>query len=244
MSAEDVLAEIINLGSSADRSDYRPSVLSPGFTQLKSLAALLASEPAEEALQQYLQGNPHFLMSLFGSSDDGDLALFAKPRVGTSYIADFGLLLYGQGGAGLHLVEIERSSVPLFTSKGTPSRYLQAALGQVDDWHQWSRGIELSFLRETVEAAKKLPLYNADEDHHRGFRFKSPEQLDEHFRGFGGFDYPSISYSIIIGRWAKLSEAHRKRLVFMNTQRDDRVKVFTYDQLARQALVRPHLSFF
>jgi Domain of unknown function (DUF4263) len=243
-SAEQVLAEIISIGTSEDPSQFKKGVLSPGYQSLLSLASLLASDPPEELLQQHLQANPQYLMGLFGSNDDGDLAFFSKPPVANRYVADFAVMQYGQGGAGLQLIEIESSSAKLFTKKGTPAKRLQAALGQIDDWRQWIVVNEATFLRDMLQRARDLPLFQGWGLSGSSVRFKEPDVLERRFREFGGFDYPIIGYSIIVGRWANLSEEHRKRLLYTNREHGNSQTIYTFDQLARQALVRPDLSFF
>jgi len=240
---EKVLAEIISIGTSEDPTEHKRGVLSPGYSSLASFAALLAKEPREEALQQYLQANPQYLMALYGSNDDGDLAFICKPPIGTRYFADFCVISYSQGGAGLELVELEPSSAELFTKAGTPARRLQGAIGQIDDWRQWIQVNTTTFIRDIIELAKALPLYESGKTS-GSVRFKTPEDLEHVFRGFGGFEYPHVGYSVIIGRWARLSEAHRRRLIYMNREYGGQQRVYTYDQLARQALVRPDISFF
>lgn len=238
---ERVLAQLLSLGTSEDPTEYKKEILSPGYYALSDFASLLAKDHTEEDLQRFLSAYPQFLMGSFGTRDDGDLALLYKPRVGIGFVADFGLLKYSQGGTGIVLVELELSNVPLFTQAGTPARHLQHALGQLEDWRQWIKLNKDTFVRDMVEAAKRAAPYSPEDHQPKSVRFKSSKNLQRLWDGFGGNDYVYVRYAIVIGRWANLSEEHRKRLIHYNQAHKNQQDVYTYDQIARKALVRPDL---
>lgn len=238
---ETILSQLLSLGTSEDPLEYTHN-LSPGSKSLNNFVSLLAKDPAEEDLQRFLGLYPQFLMATFGTADDGDIALLYKPRVGTGFVADFGILICSQGGCSIYLVEIEPYNVPLFTRAGTPSRYLQHALGQIEDWRQWINLNKDTFIRETVEAAKNAVPYSPEDHKPQSIRFESPERLQRIWNKYGGNEYAFITYAIIIGRWGKLSENHRRRLIHYNRQYHMQQHIYTYDQMARKALVRPELS--
>lgn len=238
---ERVLAQLLSVGTSEDPTEYKKKILSPGYYALSAFASLLAKEHTEEDLQRFLANFPQFLMGSFGTRDDGDLALLYKPSVGTRFVADFGLLKYSQGGTGIVLVELEPSNVQLFTRAGTPARHLQHALGQLEDWRQWIKSNKDTFARDTVEAAKRAAPYSPEKHQPQSLRFKSSNNIQGLWDGFGGNDYLYLRYAIVIGRWANLSEEHRKRLIYYNQEHQNQQDIYTYDQIARKALVRPDL---
>jgi hypothetical protein len=153
---EKVLSELLSHETGPNAWGHEGD-LSPGFPEIKKLAALLARDASEGRLQEFLQKHPRFLMALFGFADSSTLAFVTKPNIGLGHIADFMVVAFGQGGFGFHLVEIERANVPLFTKKGTPAREYQTALGQVDDWRQWIEPNFRTFANDMLAKAKGLP---------------------------------------------------------------------------------------
>lgn len=123
-SAKEIFEQILSIGILEDASKYRKPVFSPGYQSLKRLCAVLAKNPSEQVLHSFLLIEPAFLFSMFGTNDDGDLAIISKPKIGNQFIADFALLKFGQGGCVVDLVEIERSSLMPFNRKGRPSGHL------------------------------------------------------------------------------------------------------------------------
>jgi hypothetical protein len=149
-------------------------------------------------------------------------------------------LRFSQGGSSINLVELEPADARLYTKAGTPARRLQAALGQLDDWRQWIKSNKGTFVRDMIERAQQATAYDPSAITPASVRFSEPEKIDALWRSFGGYEDCYISYAVIIGRWAKLSENQRKRLIYYN-QSYEQQTVFTYDQVARKALVRPDI---
>jgi hypothetical protein len=235
---EEIITDIFGWHSGWTGDDIRPVKLSSGFPDIKAFAALLAEDPQEEELQTFLESRPQILTGLCGQGDDSTIGFLTKPPVGTKFHADFAILTIGQGGCGIELIEIERSSHPLFTQKGTPSRYLQAALGQVQDWSEWIISNQGTFVRDTLQLLKNSEEYPARSDN-GNFRTFSREHIDKGWQAFHGFDDPYISYTIIIGRWSQLSEEHRRRLVTTNRKNQSHTRIWTYEQVARRSYERP-----
>lgn len=211
--------------------------LTPSIDQVTELAELLVGAPTEEDLQRFFTRNSGFITGLFGFADSSTLAFFVKPRIGTKYIADFGVMTADQGSSAIHLVELEPSYAELFTQAATPARRYQAAIGQVTDWQTWIEPNKATFLRDLVNVAQTFPLWPARGEN-GAFRTADPVELARTWDAFGGNDFAAISYTIICGRWANLAPAHRKRLTFLNAQ-PGRYQTLTYDQVARTAYQRP-----
>ena len=235
---EKIISDIFGWHSGWLADDIQPIKLSPGFPDIRAVAELLKSEPSEEQLQKLLEDRPQLLTGFCGQGDDSTLGLLTKPPVGTLNRADFAVFTVNQGGCGISLVEIERSVHPLFTDQGTPSRYLQAALGQTMDWEAWVRPNEATFVRDSLNLLKACPEY-PDQSSNGSFRTFSPDHIDQAWKAFNGFENPCVQYVIIIGRWSRRAEAHRKRLVQWNRRSNGHTVVRTYEQLARRAYDRP-----
>ena len=140
-------------------------------------------------------------------------------------------------------MKIEPSKEVLFTKKLTPGRRLQGAIGQVHDWAQWISRNKQTFVRETVDLAKRVPLYPGKAPN-RSFRLWEPDHIEQAWLSFGGFDNTAIQYAIIIGRWARLAEEARQRLLFLNQKEHPGRIIYTYDQVARRSYDRPATSSF
>jgi len=81
----------------------------------------------EETLQSFLTKHP-FLFGLEYSE------MIPKHKLGSEYIMDFALRTYN---ATYHLVELERSNLKVYTTRGTPSTYLTQGEQQVQNWLRW-----------------------------------------------------------------------------------------------------------
>lgn len=90
-----------------------------------SFRRLLAKDPTEEELQQFLQANPILLHEIPAER------LFARPPILTSFQADFGIVTPNRE---LVLIEIERSSTKLMRKNGDEAAPLQHAFDQVRNW--------------------------------------------------------------------------------------------------------------
>jgi hypothetical protein len=183
------------------------------------------------------------LFGLFGEGGDSDQAFLTKPPIGTRFCADFAILNTSQGGSLITLVELEPSGEGLFTQQGTPARRLQGALGQIQDWAQWINQHKRTFVRDTVDLAKEMPKF-PEVAANSSFRLWDAEHVESSWRTFGGFEDASIAYAIIVGRWSKMSEEHRERLLFLNRQQGKLATIYTFDQVARRAYDRPVTSSY
>lgn len=242
--AEAVLKSILSFGTGEDTFPFGGvTCQSPGGDALFQLCEILAGEPPESELQDFFAKNPGFLMGLFGMNDSGDLAFIAKPRIGTKFIADFAILQFFQGGSAVFLLEIETAHEKIFNASLAPARRLQWALTQIDDWRQWITPNRITFCRDLIDRAVRLPLYSPDLTPTTGCRFGDEAFIRNTWRSFGGETDPHIHYGIVVGRWANLSPAEKERFMSKFDHYGKDVTVFTFDQLARQAVYRPDRGY-
>ena len=236
-SLEEVIDEIFNPNLGILSVDKQ--LVSPTFSQLKDVAQLILDDKSEESFQQFFVDHPHFLFRSLPGSGDTTLGLIAKPPIGNFYNADFAIFTVGQGCCSISLIELERPSDNLFTNKLTPAKKLQTAIGQVDDWNEWLTNNQKSFINTGLELLKKAPVYPS-KAHNGSFKTHSNKNIDNTWNAFGGYDTCYISNLIIIGRWGKLTEKERKRLLFYNKKyRSTNFQIRTYDQLIRQGYDGP-----
>lgn len=236
---ERILRDIWSIG--VDREvgfGKRLRVGTPGPEQLYALCELLALNPPEERLQQFLENEPGFVAGLLGGPDNADLAVLFKPYVGTAYRADFCVLQAHQGGAVAHLVEIESSHDRLFTREGRTAKRLSSAMTQIEDWRIWIAQERRHYARELIRIARQVPLLPDYQPGDRGFRLADPDRIEGIWDGFGGFEDPSFTFTIIVGRWSQLTREEKARLLNRNRQQGQSLRIHTYEQLARSASFR------
>lgn len=235
---EDVFKSIMSVGTDTGailaKRFYAPT---PGTNELDELCELLSQNPKEELLQKYFEQNVGYLTGLFGTDSNSDLAVLFKPPIGTQFKADFCVLQSYQGGAVAHLIEIEPSHEQVFTKQLMPARRYQGALAQIRNWRDAINKDIYYHSKEFIRMAKETPLIGKEEVGAHGIRFCEPKDLEYLWESFGGNSEPIFNYCVIIGRWSKLSDAEKKRLVSDNRSAEDNT-AFTYEQLARQANFR------
>lgn len=237
----EILAQIFNPSLGWTESDQEVLRICPSYSDVEALACLLVNEPLEEELQQFLETYPQFLTGLCGWGYDSPLAFLVKPSVGTAYKADFAVLAYGQGGCGIYLIEIKRSIEALYNRSGEQAEKLREAVRQIEDRNIWlkRRSNIQTFMTDMLDYTKLLPQY-PERSTNQSFKLRSSKGIEEAWSSFGGYDSPIINHIIIIGRWAKLPEYARKRLIYHNRDNSQLYRIFTYDQVARHGFDRPY----
>jgi hypothetical protein len=98
-------------------------------------------------------------------------------------------------------------------------------------------------VRDLIDTSKRLPVL-PERDSNGSFLLVRPDVLEGAWRGFGAFDHPRIRHSILIGRWSRLSEAHRQRLIYINRHDSAVHQISTYDQVGRRSYVRPAIYYY
>ncbi|GAA3974719.1 DUF4263 domain-containing protein [Mucilaginibacter dorajii] len=231
---EQILDEIFNPEILDTAYSKQFDYVSPNLQELQEVAGLIANDGLEEDFQKFFNKHPNFLFRAIPSSGGRNIGYLVKPPICTFFTADYAILTIGQGGCGITLIELERPSDKLFTSKLTPAKKLQGAIGQIDDWNEWLQHNQKTFINtslELVRRAKKHP----EIDESGSFKMDSNSKIDKGWNAFGGFENCYISNLIIIGRWANLSEKERKRLLYYNSKaKSNNYQIRTYDQLIRQ----------
>jgi Domain of unknown function (DUF4263) len=103
------------------------------------LERLLATGPSEERVQTFLQQSPQVLAPTHAN-------MLPKPRLGSDFVPDFA---FEDHELQWTLVELEPSTLPLFTKAGDPTRHLSHAVRQFSDWRNWVNS-HRSYASETL----------------------------------------------------------------------------------------------
>lgn len=236
----EILAQIFTPSLGWSENEQEILKICPSYSDVEALANLLKDEPGEEKLQQFLENYPQFLTGLCGWGYDCPIAFVVKPPVG-AYIADFAILAYGQGGCGIYLIEIKRSVEHLYTKSGETAKKLREAVRQVEDRNRWltTKTNLQTFTSDILDCVKNLPRY-PKRSTNQSFKLLENSEIEGAWKSFGGYDSPIVNHVIIIGRWAKLLEYERKRLIHHNQNNNQLYRIFTYDQVARYGIDRPY----
>ncbi len=96
------------------------------------LEKLLEAAAREEALHQFLYKHS-YLLAEFGY---GVKKVFSKPSFGSDFKADFAMVGWGNYECWT-FVEIKKSTDKLFTKEGLPSKQLNKAISQINNWWIW-----------------------------------------------------------------------------------------------------------
>ena len=104
---------------------------------LSRLRSLIESQPRETELQAFLEENPVLITALSSRIPEEEVIVSQLP-LGADYRVDFAFVTYGATeGTILHLVEIERPGLQLFTNADEFTAEANRAFQQLHDWSLW-----------------------------------------------------------------------------------------------------------
>jgi Domain of unknown function (DUF4263) len=236
---EEILKEIFDPFILGDEFKSHKLSKSPSLLEIEELASLMLIDESEESFQKFLSKHSHFLFRQAFSTDESPLGIIAKPPISNFNFADFAIFSVSQGGCHIQLIEIERPSDKLFTKKLTPANKLQTAIGQVYDWKEWLQSNQQTFVNSAFRILKDSPKYPSKSE--KGtFIYGAKNRLDSIWQAFGGNESCTFDYLIILGRWSKLTEKEKKRLILLNNSYSSQwIKIRTYDNFIRKAIDGP-----
>jgi hypothetical protein len=168
---------------------------------LERFGRLLDSSRKESDIQSFLEEYPFLLTS--GYYPAGGVVISKLP-LGADFRVDFAYLLILNGGDCLHLIEIERPDLEMFTAGDEFTQEFNHAVQQIHDWGQWC-------------------------DENREYLTNVLAQLlDENRSWF--HPYPRLT--LVAGRRSQLSNDRRKRRFAAKANALNReMKLSTYDDL-------------
>lgn len=236
---QEILNEIFDPLILGDENKVHKLTKSPTFKEIEGFAELILKDESEESFQFFLSQNSHFLFRLAPSSDETYLGILMKPPISNFNFADYAIFSVSQGGCRVLLIEIERPNDKLFTKKLTPANKLQIALGQINDWDEWIQSNKQTFFNTSFRLLKESPKF-PKKGEKGNFIYCSKNQLEALWNGFGGNEYCTFEYLIVLGRWSKLNEREKQRLMYLNNSfSKQNIKIRTYDNLIRKSIDGP-----
>ena len=233
-----IIDEVFDPSLSLESHDFHKHLPKVTQDKLIEIATLIHEDRREEDFQSFFSNNPTFLFKAVPSYGDTNAGIITKLPIGNSFISDFAVFTFGQGGCKITLIEIEKPSDKLFTQKLIPSQKLNNAIGQITEWSEWIHLNKQTFIRDSIEILKKAQKID-NLDFKGNFKTMESKNLEHGWNVFHGFsEYCIIQSIIIIGRWSRLSEDERKRLVFLNNPHNSPNKqIRTYDQILRKCFI-------
>ncbi|KAA3615839.1 MAG: DUF4263 domain-containing protein [Calditrichaeota bacterium] len=174
--------------------------INPKIT-LDDFSILLNKSKKETEIQSFLEKFPFLLTSGYYPESG---AVISQLPLGADFRVDFAYLVVLNGGDFLHLVEIERPDLEMFTSKDEFSQEFNHAVQQIHDWAQWcseNREYLINVLQQLINGGRS--------------RFRP---------------YPRLT--LIAGRRKQLSNDRRKRRYTAKSNALSRdMNLSTYDDL-------------
>ena len=156
-----IIDEIFDPHISETPNGWHPNLPTPSQESLIHVATLINKDGREEDFQQFFSNNPTFLFREVPAYGDTNAGIITKLPIGNSFVCDFAVFVYGQGGCKITLVEIEKPSDQLFTQRLVPAKKLNNAIGQVTEWTEWITLNKQTFVRDSIDILKRAPIMNS-----------------------------------------------------------------------------------
>lgn len=119
----------------------------PSGAELDHFRSILIDARDERPVQNFFGAHPH-LLACFLPPGRG-MWCFDRPRFGSELIPDFLLCTESSEGKRWVMVELESPTKRALTQAATPSKALNQALMQVDDWRIWIRA-NIAYAQHTL----------------------------------------------------------------------------------------------
>lgn len=232
----ELLIEIFGPDAGFVGATMQHAKMSPSLTDIIEFAKLLKGEHPERVFQEFLTEHPEFLAGVAGYASDNDIAFLTHPRAGNR-IADFGVIGVGQGGVRVEMIEIKKAHENLFTRDGTETMALRKATSQGRNYERLIGEDRRRFFLELLAGVKDLPVWpsrSAD----GSFRYVEGAHSDHLMERYGDGAAFFLGYTVIIGRWSRLSTDHRRHLLGLSQHNAGACRILTYEHFARRAYSR------
>ena len=191
------------------------------MNHLESLLELaLVKARNERELQPFLKQYPLLIRNALNVWAWNYVDVLPEFRFGSDFRADFLILSADSGSWHATLVELKSHRSRLFTKQGLPSRSLNTALRQLDDWELWLRRYENLFRASLSKhfESKKVIAFCSPADRHR---MAETEITDPRTR-------LDLKYRILMGRRNELDIEDQERRGLLSAKGRD---IVTYDRL-------------
>jgi len=184
-----------------------------------TLEAILNKSEGERAAYQFLKKNPVVVLWSFLRIGGHSQYVLAEFPIGIRYRADFVILYEYSGGWDVHLIELEPIHDPVITKNGRPSKRLNSAISQVNDWAEYIETNRLQVKQDLSDWCIRHDLLGWD----------SPVDNPDDTPDIKNPDYyVKFYYHVIIGRRKAITKEKRRKM--NQWQRTGVIAIGTYDR--------------
>jgi hypothetical protein len=184
-----------------------------------TLEEILNKSGGERAAYQFLKEHPAIVLWSFVRVGGHSQYLLAEFPIGIRYRADFVILYEYSGGWEVYLIELEPVHDRVITKDGRPSKRLNSAISQLNDWAEYIETNRLQVKQDLSDWCIRHDLLgwdSPDDDHDDPPNIKYPESY-AHFR-----------YHVIIGRREPITKDKRRKM--NQWRRTGGIAIGTYDR--------------
>lgn len=184
-----------------------------------TLEKILDKSGGERAAYHFLKKNPALVLWSFIRAGGHSQYILAEFPIGIRYRADFVILFEYSGGWEVYLIELEPVHDCVITKDGRPSKRLNSAISQVNDWAEYVETNRLQVKRDFSDWCVRHDLLGWD----------SPDDSPDDPPSIKDPDsYVHFHYYVIIGRREAITKEKRRKM--NQWRRTATISIGTYDR--------------
>ncbi len=184
-----------------------------------TLQEILNESGGENSAYQFLKKTPALVLWSFVRVGGHSQYLLAEFPIGIRYRADFVILYEYSGGWEVYLIELEPVHDRVITKDGRPSKRLNSAISQINDWADYIETNQLQVKQDLSDWCIRHDLLGWD----------SPDDNPDDPPNIKDPDsYVHFHYHIIIGRREAITKDKRRKM--NQWRRTGVIAIGTYDR--------------
>jgi len=178
------------------------------------------STDGERAATKFLKEHPEIVVYKFCMTGGHSKYVLNEFPLGSRYRADFVVPFSYSGGWDVHFIEFENTDDIVITKDGKPSKRLNSAISQINDWSDYIERNRTSIQKDLSDWCIKKDLLKWHDDEDPPSNYTSDYLSDPD-------TYINFKFHIIIGRRANISKEQRRKM--NQYSKSGLVQVGTYD---------------
>jgi len=184
----------------------------------KKLSRIIEDTTGERGVTKFLVKHPEIVRWAFCKTGGHSTYVVKEFQFGSHYKADFVVPMSSSGTWEVHLIELEPPDDKIITQNGTPSKRLNIAIRQINDWKSYIEQNRNSFRQDISDCCRKHDLLGDSDTTQPPRNFTGDRLCDSGTNIW-------FHYHIVIGRREKVTEEQRK---YMNQLSRNDFKICTY----------------
>jgi hypothetical protein len=192
-----------------------------GFILSSKLEKIISQSKGERAAAAFLAKHPEILRWTVCKTGGHCNYVLKEFPFGSRHKADFVVVTCYSGAWEVHLIELEPPNDMVITKSGVPSKRLNGAFAQVNDWKEYISQNSVAFRQDLAKWCIKRDLLGDCKS------VKNPVNGTGHYLSAPDtFIY--FNYHIAIGNRSSIDDERRRRINQLNYQGDYKTGIFTY----------------